>query len=148
MAARALGSILGLLTVLGGQDPEDDRHTGGETDVLQSTGALAGDEVVVARVTTDDTPEADHGVELAGVDHGHRRERHLERTGHPFDDDVLVGNLTRSEPTHDAVEETLRDHRVETTAHDRDAETRAVEGRCLAAVELLIDTHQLPPSIA
>ena len=75
MTACVLGAIECLLEVLGREHAEDHRNTGGETDFLQAARTFTGDEVVVARIATDDTAEADDGIELTALETERRRQR-------------------------------------------------------------------------
>ena len=61
--------------------------------------------------------------------HDLRRERHLERAGHPRDVDVVVADAPRSERLGRAAEQAPGDRLVPAGAHDPDALAGAVDRR-------------------
>ena len=117
MAVLAAGPVPRLLLGVGRKDAEDDRQMFGQGNILDSSSTLAGDEIEMRRVASDDAAEADHCRHPARPRQRLRRQRKLEgaRNAVYLNAILLYPQLAQASET--ALEQFLDDGLIESRRH-------------------------------
>ena len=123
----AAGAIGRLLDRVDGEHAERGRDTGRGVHRCDAIGRAAGDVVEVRRVAPDHGTETDDRVDVAELCELSRRDRNLERAGHPHDVDVAVRDTALAKCCYRAVQQARGDDVVEARDHDADPHAGRVE---------------------
>ena len=107
MAAAA--AVERLLHVVDGQHTECDRHVPLDLQLGDTLRHALANEIEMARIALDDTPERDHRVDIGIFGEKLCAERQFERPGDIFDLDVQVGASGGTQRAHGAFEKGFGD---------------------------------------
>src|SRR5699024_5988913 len=120
VTTNAFATSVGLLEVFDGERGKGDRDPRVELDPGDAGSTFTRDRLVVGRLTTDDTADADHRIDDTRLGEHLSSQGKFEGPGNPIEAHVIVGNSGLAEAAANPVQEPDRDLGIPAGGDDPD----------------------------